>query len=84
MLGKNFMKPYGLLEAASMTSFTDTSIARMIKASSLTKAMFTCLNVFSKSFAASATSGEVTAIKSSQINVYTSLVNFEDSAVKPA
>ena len=51
------MKPNGFVAAASMTSQGSTPIFRQAKASSLARAMFTLRNVFSSSFAVSATRG---------------------------
>ena len=65
-LGENFIKPYGLVLAASKVSLTSMPNACEICASSLTSAILTCLKVFSNNFAASATSGEETSTSSSQ------------------
>src|SRR5258705_9183688 len=51
------MNPKGLVAAASMTSQGSTPIFRHAKASSLASAIFTLRNVFSRSFAVSATRG---------------------------
>ena len=58
--GVNFMKPNGLVAAASMTSHTSTpSLSQMI-AISLTRPMFTMRKVFSSSLTSSAASGDET------------------------
>lgn len=58
--GVNFMKPKGLLDAASMACQTSMSRWRANIAISLTRAMFTCRKVFSSSLASSASLGERT------------------------
>ena len=55
--GWNFMKPKGLLAAASMTSQTSMSMRSQSMASSLTRAMLTLRKMFSSSLVISATSG---------------------------
>src|SRR5882757_209295 len=52
--GVNFMKPNGLLAAASITDQTSMSSSWQYIASSLTSAMLTCRKVFSSSLASSA------------------------------
>ena len=66
MPGLNFINPYGFDEAASRTLWTGIFIALMMRANSLTSAIFTCRKVFSNNFAASAISGVSTSIKLSQ------------------
>src|SRR4029450_2597884 len=51
------MKPNGLVDAAAFTSHTDKPSRRHMIANSLTSAMLTERNVFSKSFTISAVSG---------------------------
>src|SRR5262249_61885673 len=55
------MKPNGLVDAAAITSHTDRPSRRHMIANSLTSAMLTERNVFSKSFTISAVSGPETA-----------------------
>jgi len=54
------MNPNGLVAAASMTSQTSRPSDRHSKASSLASPMLTARNVFSRSLAISAVSGEET------------------------
>ena len=56
--GVNFMKPNGLVAAASMTSQTSRPIRSQRSASWLTKAMLMLRKTFSRSFASSAASGD--------------------------
>ncbi len=58
--GVNFMKPKGLVAAASMTSQTSTASLSQTIAISFTMAMLTDRKVFSSSFTSSAASGELT------------------------
>jgi len=55
------MKPNGLVAAPRITSQTSMSIFRHIRASSLTRPMFTLRKVFSSSFTISATRVELTS-----------------------
>ena len=64
--GLNSINPYGLVAAASKTSLPEIPNASAIWANSLTKAMLTCLKVFSNILAASATSGDETSMTVSQ------------------
>ena len=52
--GVNFMKPYGLLAAASMTSHTSMPSLSHMMATSFTRAMLTARKVFSSSLTISA------------------------------
>ena len=54
--GVNFMKPNGLVAAASITSHTSTPSLSQTIAISLTSPMFTLRKVFSSSFTSSAAS----------------------------
>jgi hypothetical protein len=54
------MKPNGLVDAAIIASLVEKPKADEINENSFARAIFICLNVFSNSFAASATSGELT------------------------
>ena len=63
--GKNGINPKGLDEAASITSQISTLMRRQSIASSLTNAILTLLNVFSRSLVISATFGELTGTTSS-------------------
>ena len=56
------MKPNGLLAAASITSQASTSSRRHIRATSLTRPMFTLRKVFSSSLTISAVRVEDTGI----------------------
>ena len=58
--GVNFMKPNGLLAAASITSQTSTPIRSHMIAISLTSPMLIMRKVFSSSFAISAVSADDT------------------------
>ncbi len=58
--GVNGVNPYGLVEAASMTSWTSTPRLALTSAISLASAMLTARKVFSYSFVSSAASGELT------------------------
>ncbi len=58
--GVNFMKPNGLVAAASITSQTSTPSLSHTIAISFTSPMFTARNVFSSSFTSSAASALVT------------------------
>ena len=58
--GVNRMNPNGFEEAASIASHTSMSRSWAYMASSLTRAMLTCRNVFSTSLASSASRGEDT------------------------
>ena len=58
--GVNFMKPNGLVAAASMTSHTSTPRRSQMIAISFTSPMFTERKVFSRSFVSSAASGDDT------------------------
>ena len=66
-LGRNFIKPYGLVSAAESASKVGMPRAFAIWANSFTSAIFTWRKVFSKSLAASATSGDETSIISFEI-----------------
>ena len=57
-LGVNFINPYGLVEAASITLFTSTPMAEQNFDNSFTKDILTNLKLFSKSLAVSATSND--------------------------
>src|SRR4030095_6795333 len=65
--GSKRVKPYGLVEAASITSQMSMSIRSARIASSLTSAMLTERKMFSSSLESSATSGVETRANSSQI-----------------
>ena len=67
--GLKGMKPYGLDDAASITSWIFTPLSENNWVSSFIKAIFTSLNTFSNSFAASAISGEETETIESQIDL---------------
>ena len=54
------MNPYGLVAAASITSQMSICMRSQSIASSLTSAMFTARNVFSRSFVSSATRADET------------------------
>ena len=58
--GWNFMKPNGLVAAASMTSHTSIFMRSQSMASSFMRAMFTLRKMFSSSLVISATSGVLT------------------------
>ena len=64
--GLKDMNPYGLVAAASTTSQTSISMRSQSIESSLTSAMLTDRNTFSRSFVSSATSGVETVTTSSQ------------------
>ena len=64
--GSKRVKPYGLVDAASMTSQMSMSIRSARIASSLTSAMLTERKMFSSSFDISATSGVFTRTMWSQ------------------
>ncbi len=83
MLGRNFIKPYGLVSAAESVSKVGMPRAFAICANSLTSAIFTWRKVFSKSLAASATSGDETSMISVAIVLYNSLAFFVASSVRP-
>ena len=80
----NFIKPNGLVAAASITSHTSTPRRSHMIASSLTRPMLIMRKVFSSSFAISAASAEETVttvlIAPSYQAVATSTAGFGDAA----
>ena len=84
MLGINGISPKGLVEAAFNVSDAVNPKWNKIFENSFTSAMLTCLNVFSKIFAASAASGLVAINISPQNFEYRILVLSVASLFNPA
>src|SRR5690606_24510408 len=81
--GRNFMKPNGLVAAASITSQTSTPSLSQTIAISLTRPMLTLRKVFSSSFTSSAASVVVTGTSVSIAGWYMAQATLRQSAVMP-
>ena len=77
------MKPNGLVEAAAITSHTESPRRRHMIANSLTRAMFTERNVFSKSLTISAVSGPETGTIWGATRAYSVVASSRQASVTP-